>query len=100
MATILILNNDLGFALWLGQALAASNCETLPATNVAEAAALVGHFKLNVDLVIVNPAVPGALEYSRSLRREQGRLHIAMLDSENSDGEFRRSSLSFMRYQP
>jgi len=99
VATILILNDDLGFALWLGQALSASNCEALPATNVSEAEALIGHFKLDIDLVIVNPMVPGAVDFTRALRREQGHLHIATLDAETA-GARGRSSIGWTFLEP
>lgn len=85
MATILILDNNLGFAFWLGQALSASKCEALPAMNVPEATALIGHFKLTIDLVIMNPSVPGAADFTRALRQEQGYLRVATLDPESID---------------
>ncbi|MBZ5579284.1 MAG: hypothetical protein LAP40_22205 [Acidobacteriia bacterium] len=96
MATILILNDDLGFALWLGQALSASTCEALPATTVSEAAALIGHFKLIIDLVIVNPRVPGAVDFTRTLRRAQGRLHVATLDSGTDAGSYGGNGWPFL----
>lgn len=80
VATILILDDDLGFALWLGQALSAANCRVLPATSVTEAAALVSHFGLTVDLVIRNPSIAGGADFTRTLRREQGYLRVAVLD--------------------
>lgn len=80
MATILILDDDLGFALWLGQALATANCRVLPATTVTEAAALISHFDLTVDLVILNPSVAGGADFTYTLRREQGHLRVATLD--------------------
>lgn len=92
MTTILILDDDLGFTLWLGQALSASNCRALPATNVTEAAALIGHFSLMVDLVILNPCVPGGAEFTRTLRTDQGRLRVATLDVDGNDLD-RRSPL-------
>ncbi len=85
MATILILDNNLGFAFWLGQALSTANCEALPAMNVREANALIGHFKLDIDLVILNPSVPGAADFTRNLRQQQGHLRVATLDSEAFD---------------
>ena len=85
VATILILDDDLGFAFWLGQTLCAPNCETLPAKNVPEAAALIGQFKLTIDLVIMNPAVPGAADFTRGLRRQQGHLRVATLDAQTVD---------------
>lgn len=93
VATILILDNDLGFAFWLGQTLSAGNCEALPATNVPEATALIGHFRLTIDLVIMNPSVPGAADFTRTLRREQGHLRVAELIPESADLETRIGSL-------
>ena len=80
MATILILDDDLGFALWLGQSLSAANCRVLPATSVTEAAALVSHFRLTVDLVLLNPSLAGGRDFTQTLRREQGYLRVATLD--------------------
>lgn len=80
MATILILDDDLGFSFWLGQTLTAPHCETLPAKSVAEATALIGQFKLKIDFLIMNPAVPGALAFTRALRRKQKHLRVATLD--------------------
>jgi DNA-binding response OmpR family regulator len=81
VATILILDDDLGFSFWLGHTLNTSNCDALPAKSVAEATALIGHFKLKVDFLILNPTVPGAADFIRALRREQKHLRVATLDS-------------------
>ncbi len=85
VATILILDDDLGFCFWLGQALTAPQCETVPARSVAEATALIGRFKLKIDFLILNPSVPGAADFTRTLRREQKHLRVATLESEDSD---------------
>jgi len=85
VATILILDNDLGFSFWLGQTLSAPHCEALPARSVAEAATLIEHFKLKIDFLIINPALPGAADFSRALRREQKHLRVATLDSPDPD---------------
>lgn len=85
MATILILDDDLGFSFWLGHTLTAPHCDTFPAKSVAEAAALIGHFKLKIDFLIMNPAVPGASDFKRALRREQKHLRVATLDGPDSD---------------
>lgn len=83
--TILILDNDLGFSFWLGQALTAPNCNALPATTVKEALALITEFRLKIDFLIMNPAVPGATDFKKALRKSQGQLRVATLDSEISD---------------
>lgn len=79
VATILILDNDLGFAFWLGQILTAPHCTALPAFNVAEASELIGHFNLKIDFLIMNPAVPGAEEFTRALRKEHRQMRVATL---------------------
>jgi DNA-binding response OmpR family regulator len=79
VATIVILDDDLGFLFWLGQALSAPQCRALPAVTVAEAAALIDHFKLEVNLLIMNPAIPGAVEFSHALRKQQKQLRVATL---------------------
>jgi len=87
VATILILDNDLGFSFWLGQSLTAPHCRALPAKSVAEAAALIGQFQLKIDFLIMNPAIPGASEFSRALRKEQKHLRVATLSPESAEGD-------------
>lgn len=79
MATILILDNDLGFCFWLGQAMTASQCKAFPATTITEAVTLIAQFKLKIDFLILNPAVPGAMDFMRALRREQRHLRVAVM---------------------
>lgn len=79
VATILILDNDLGFAFWLGQVLNAPHCTALPALTVAEASELIDHFNLKIDFLIMNPAVPGAEEFTRGLRKEHKQMRVAVL---------------------
>ena len=85
VATIMILDNDLGFCFWLGQTLTAPHCTTVPAKSVGEAAALIGNYKLKIDFLIMNPAVPGASEFSRALRKEQRHMRVATLTPEASE---------------
>ncbi|GEM_PF-3176224 len=86
VATILILDNDLGFSFWLGHTLTAPHCEALPARSVEEAARLIGHFNLKVDFLIVNPSLPGVSDFTRALRREQRHLRVATLDLPDASG--------------
>ena len=93
VATILILDNDLGFSFWLGQSLTAPHCRALPAKSVAEAIALIGQFKLRIDFLIMNPAVPGASDFTRALRKEQRHLRVATLTPEIAEAGERPESL-------
>ena len=89
----MILDDDLGFVFWLGQALSASQCKALPAVTAAEAAALIAHFKLQVNLLIVNPAIPGAVEFASALRKEQRQMRVATLTRDVS-------AAGSLRHQP
>ena len=79
MATILILDNDLGFAFWLGMTLTAPHCAAFPAQSVGEASAMISAFNLKIDFLIMNPAVPGASEFTRALRAEHSLMRVATL---------------------
>ena len=82
MATILILDNDLGFAFWLGHTLSAPHCSAFPAKSVDEASALIGSFQLKIDFLIMNPAIPGATEFARALQQSQRHMRVATLVSD------------------
>lgn len=86
VTTILILDNDLGFCFWLGQALTGSHCKAFPATTIPEAVTLIAQFKLKIDFLILNPAVPGAMDFMKALRREQHQLRVAVLASGTFEG--------------
>src|SRR5690242_6812075 len=85
VTTILILDNDLGFCFWLGQALIGSHCKAFPATTIPEAVTLIAQFKLKIDFLILNPAVPGAMDFMKALRREQRQLRVAVMASDTSE---------------
>lgn len=87
MATILILDKDLGFSFWLGLALNTPNCRAFPAKSVRDATALIAHYRLKIDFLIVNPAVPGSAEFTRALRRDQKHLRVATLAPETEAGD-------------
>jgi len=76
MHAVLILDDDLGFVFWLGEALTAGRFQPIPAQSVATAERLLRTLKIKVDLLIVNPAVPGATEFARELRRRQEKLRV------------------------
>ena len=69
MKTVLIVDADLSFAYWLGQGLDEAGYQAFPAKNIPDAAALPDELKPTIDLLIVNPALPGASEFIETLRR-------------------------------
>jgi hypothetical protein len=82
--TVLILDSDLGFVLWLGRALYDAGYDAFPATGVVDAANLVSELGGKVDLFIANPCLGGAIDLVDSIRRTQRNLKvIALLDEED-----------------
>jgi DNA-binding response OmpR family regulator len=81
---VLILHSDLGFVLWLGQALSDAGYEAFPATGVGDATGLISELTEEIHLLIVDPTLAGAIDLVDSLRRSQRDLKvIALLDDED-----------------
>jgi len=66
---VLIVDDDLGFVCWLGDILAEAGYQALPASDSRQAAALVKNLHLQVDVVVVNPGLPGVSEMIQTLHR-------------------------------
>jgi hypothetical protein len=82
MRTILIVDKDLGFVFWLGQALDKAGYQALPAKNIADAEALLGELKVDIDLVIASLASPEARVFAQTLHSQQGHLRIIAIIEE------------------
>jgi len=91
---ILIVDEDLGFVVWLGLTLAASGYRTIPATSCQDARHLIGEAQIaTLDLVILNSALPGASDLIGALNSrgfsfqvisiEGNRLHSSQSGSES-----------------
>jgi DNA-binding response OmpR family regulator len=80
--TILVVDDDLGFVVWLGQTLVANGYLTVPATSAPQATALLAELQTaTIDLAIVNLALPSATTLIDSLRNRHSSLKIiAVLD--------------------
>jgi len=79
MKTALIVDADLGFGFWLGRGLDQAHYQAFPAKTVADAVALVGEVRVEVDLLVIDPALPDAAELIESLRRSNERLRVVAL---------------------
>jgi len=66
---ILLIDDDLGVLFWLGETLVKAGLCALPATSCRHAEELLGRYGLSMDLVLVNPQLPGAAGLVFSLRR-------------------------------
>ena len=75
--TILIVDDDLGFVMWLGHTLAAAGYLTLPLTSAPESLRIIAELELTViDLAIVNWATLGMSHLIDTLRSRQGYLPV------------------------
>ena len=79
MKTALILDADLSFAYWLEQGLDEAGYLAFPAKNAADAAALPDEFKNGLDLLIVNPSVPGTAKLIETLRQWNEHIKVVAL---------------------
>ena len=86
---VLIIDNDLGFVFWLGQALDAAGYETLPAKGITEAVSLLAELKVRIDVLIVRCTLTGAGDFARAFRASQkGYLKtIALVDETDGHGD-------------
>jgi len=77
MKNILIVDNDLGFLVWLGSILTAADYQPWPACSISDALDLVRRkLAVQLDLLIVNPTVPGVSKLNAHLRRTQTHLKV------------------------
>jgi DNA-binding response OmpR family regulator len=67
--TVLIVDDDLGFAFWLGQTLDRAGYETWPARSVTAAKSLLAEVKLAVDLLVIPASLPRAPSFASQLLR-------------------------------
>jgi hypothetical protein len=80
--TILIVDRDLGFVLWLGHILNKSGSVALPATTIAEAAEMVSLLGVRVDVLITAPGGEGVREFVEELRLASPDLQLVGVGSE------------------
>src|ERR1700687_5104323 len=76
---VLIVENDLGFLFWLGGALNAGDYQSWPACGVSDANALVREGAVRIDLLIINPSLPGVSKLIALLRRSHAKLKVIAL---------------------
>jgi ActR/RegA family two-component response regulator len=83
---ILLVDSDLGFLFWLGQALDQAGYEAFPAMTVSDAATLLRELHLTVDLLILNCSSEGAETFLNMMRRTRKFLKTICLDGDDHLG--------------
>ena len=82
MKTVLIVDADLGFAFWLGHGLDEAGYHAFPARSVADAVALPNELKTAVELLIVDPGIPGAASLVENFRQFNPAMRVVGLRSD------------------
>ena len=59
--TVWIVDDDLGFVWWLGEIFTELGCLALPALSCEQAVSLTKALNVGIDLLVLNPRLPGAL---------------------------------------
>ena len=76
LKTVLIVDGDLGFAFWLGHLLDAAGYLAMPAKSIPDAAKLVVQLNLAVDVLVINLAVPGSVDFIAASQRSNSDLRV------------------------
>ncbi len=84
--TVLIVDDDLGFAFWLGQALDQAGYETWPARSVTAAKSLLAEVRLAVDLLVITASLPRALAFATYLGLSKADFKVIAVYEELNDG--------------
>lgn len=83
--TVLIVEKDLGFVLWLADIFREAGCDVVPALDCTEAVSAARNLDLEVDLVIVNFGLRDVVEMIKTLRDLGGPFKIVALTVEGED---------------
>jgi DNA-binding NtrC family response regulator len=84
--TALIVDDDVGFILWLGEMLTESGYQTVPALQCRQALTLVKKLALRIDVLVVNPELRGAARAMKVLASEHPRLRVVLIRDSCSPG--------------
>ena len=74
--TVLIVDEDLGFVLWLGKLLSEGGYNTVPGLSCQQALSHIRELNVLIDAVIVDPTLTGVSEMLQSLRTTESSLRI------------------------
>ena len=90
--TALIVDDDVAFILWLGEMFNESGYRAFPALHCQEALTLAKKFALRVDVLVVNPALPGAKRAMRVLAGAQPSLRVLLIRDGSKSGPVEEST--------
>jgi len=83
--TILIVDEDLGFVLWLGQLIKELGYLSLPASSCRQAASHIEKLNVSVSVAIVNPGLRGSSQLLQALVAVSNRTRIILIRDRGVD---------------
>ena len=84
--TALIVDDDVGFILWLGEMLTESGYQAIPALHCRQALTLVKKLALRVDVLVVNPELRGATRAMKTLSSGHPSLRVVLIRDPSAPG--------------
>jgi DNA-binding NtrC family response regulator len=82
----LIVDDDIGYLLWLGEMFAESGYQTIPALHCRQAVELARKLALRVDVLVLNPKLRGAARAVKVLETEHPRLRVVLIRDPSAPG--------------
>jgi CheY-like chemotaxis protein len=98
--TALLVDSDLGFIFWLGQALDLAGYSALPAKNTQAADELIQEHKPSIDVLVIDPLLPNALPFASCLRQSRRDLKVIAVIPEGSEESFPVAEVDVIKHRP
>jgi hypothetical protein len=77
--TVLVVEDDLGFLLWLGQLLTDAGYRVVPASNCRQVMAHIRKLGVSLNLIVVNPSIRGAMRMLEGFAPEKSRIRLILI---------------------
>jgi len=74
---VLLVDSDLAFIWWLGELFSAAGCQPVPALDCEQALDISKRMKLDVAILLVNPAMDGVARMIELLNCRQANMRVA-----------------------
>jgi DNA-binding response OmpR family regulator len=82
IASVLVIDRELGFMFALSQALRKRNIAAIPCCSVGEAEALLANLQPDLSVLLINCSCPGVCAFVRELRR-RSKLRVVGITSDS-----------------
>jgi hypothetical protein len=83
----LIVDNDLGFLMWLGEVFAEAGCQAVPALHCRQALTLAKRVNSPITTLVLNPELPGAARTVKLLLAANPAMQIVFIRPSTADPE-------------